>query len=137
MRLSTLRRSGPGTTEIMFRGDIFWLIPAANVFMILNDLKSYSRLSRPVRSLSFSRPVVLFHSDDWGLVGIRDQEGFDRLCSRGLDLGNEPYDFYSLETAEDLHRLYEVLRQHRDSVGRPPCFVLQFCSFQCGFCQGD
>jgi hypothetical protein len=80
----------------------------------------------PVMGLHFSRPVVLFHSDDWGLVGIRDQDGFDELQARGLGLGTQPYDFYSLETAEDLHRLYEMLLRHRDSVGRPPCFVFNF-----------
>ncbi len=73
-----------------------------------------------------SRPVVLFHSDDWGLAGIRDREGFEDLKAAGLDLGERPYDFYSLETAEDLHALYEVLLRHRDSAGRPPCMVFNF-----------
>ena len=80
----------------------------------------------PVRGHYLSRPIVLFHSDDWVRAGIRDQEGFDKLRAGGLALGDRPYDFYSLETAEDLHRLYEVLLRHRDSVGRPPCLVCNF-----------
>lgn len=80
----------------------------------------------PVRGQYFQRPLVIFQSDDWGLVGIRDQEGFNELRTGGLELGNRPYDFYSLETAEDLHHLYEVLLDHRDSVGRPPCLGFNF-----------
>jgi hypothetical protein len=80
----------------------------------------------PVVGRFFSRPMVLFHTDDWGLVGIRDQEGFNELKARGVDLGDQSYDYYSLETAEDLHCLYGVLRRHRDSIGRPPCLVSNF-----------
>jgi hypothetical protein len=80
----------------------------------------------PITGLHFSRPIVLFQSDDWGFLGIRDRDGFDELQGHGFSLGSQPYDFCSLETAEDLHRLYEVLRQHHDSVGRSPCFVFNF-----------
>lgn len=88
----------------------------------------YKRLLNmmPVIGLHFSRPVVLFQSDDWGFVGIRDREGFDEVCALGLSLGTDPYDFYSLETAEDLHRLYDLLFRHHDSTGRSPCFVFNF-----------
>ena len=44
----------------------------------------------------------------------------------GIDLGGNPYDFYSLETAEDLVALRDLLRSHRDSTGRPPCLVMNF-----------
>lgn len=80
----------------------------------------------PAKGLCFSRPLLLLQSDDWGLCGIRDEEGFRELQARGLDLGNRPYDFYSLETAEDLRGLYAVLLRHRDSIGRPPCMVFNF-----------
>jgi len=43
-----------------------------------------------------------------------------------LNLGEKPYDFYSLETAEDLHALREVLRKHWDSTGRRPPMVMNF-----------
>jgi hypothetical protein len=110
----------------MFREDISWLIPAANVFMILNNLKNHFRHLCPASALSFSRPIVLFQSDDWGFLGIRDREGFDELRGHGLGLGSHPYDFYSLETGDDLHRLYDVLSHHHDSEGRHPCFVFNF-----------
>src|SRR6266849_3159574 len=70
--------------------------------------------------LRFDRPLVLFQSDDWGRAGVRDSEGWEELLAAGLNLGEQPYDFYSLETAEDLHALGEVLRKHQDSTGRRP-----------------
>jgi hypothetical protein len=76
--------------------------------------------------LRFDRPLVLFQSDDWGRAGVRDREGWEELRSAGLDLGKKPYDFYSLETAEDLHELGGVLRKHRDSTGRKPSMVMNF-----------
>ncbi|MGB8013847.1 MAG: hypothetical protein WCF68_19700 [Terriglobales bacterium] len=76
--------------------------------------------------LRFDRPLLLFQSDDWGRVGVRDREGWEELRAAGLNLGEKPYDFYSLETAEDLHALAEVLGKHRDSTGRSPSMVMNF-----------
>ncbi len=77
-------------------------------------------------ALRFDRPLVLFQSDDWGRAGVRDREGWEELRAAGLNLGEKPYDFYSLETAEDVHALGEVLGKHRDSTGRRPSMVMNF-----------
>ena len=82
--------------------------------------------SSPAHGLRFDRPLLLLQSDDWGRVGVRDREGWEQLRAAGVQLGEAPYDFYSLETAEDLHRLSEVLARHRDSVGRHPSMVMNF-----------
>jgi len=76
--------------------------------------------------LRFDRPLVLFQSDDWGRVGVRDREGWDELQAKGLNLGEKPYDFYSLETSGDLQALSDVLREHRDSAGSHPCIGMNF-----------
>ena len=76
--------------------------------------------------LRFDRPLVLFQSDDWGRAGVRDLEGWEELRADGLNMGEKPYDFYSLETTEDLHALAEVLRKHRDSTGRRPPLGMNF-----------
>ena len=76
--------------------------------------------------LHFERPLLLFQSDDWGRVGVRDREGWAELQAAGLALGESPYDFYSLETADDVTALREVLRNHQDSVGRNPSIVMNF-----------
>ena len=41
-------------------------------------------------------------------------------------LGENPYDYYSLETAEDVMALRDLLKRHRDSTGRPACLVMNF-----------
>jgi hypothetical protein len=80
----------------------------------------------PISGFYFDRPLVLLQSDDWGRVGLRDHEGLEELRAAGLRLGERPYDFYTLETAEDLCRLQAVLLRHRDSSGRHPCLEMNF-----------
>jgi hypothetical protein len=91
--------------------------------------------------LRFNRPLLLFQSDDWGRVGVRDSEGAEELRASGVNLGEKPYDFYSLERAEDLQALSEVLRRYRDSVGRSPSIVMNFIlanvDFQTSLGAGD
>jgi hypothetical protein len=81
----------------------------------------------------FSRPLVLLQSDDWGRVGVRDAEGQEELRAAGLSLGERPYDLYSLETAEDVHELAEVLGSLQDSVGQPPCLEMNFVAANVDF----
>ena len=80
----------------------------------------------PVAGFHFDRPLVLLQSDDWGRVGLRDHEGLEQLRSAGLALGERPYDFYTLETADDLASLGGALKRHRDSSGRHPCLGMNF-----------
>jgi len=80
----------------------------------------------PLQGFHFDRPLVLFQSDDWGRVGLRDQAGLEQLRASGLVLGDRAYDFYTLETAEDLAALASKLRSHRDSSGRHPCLGMNF-----------
>jgi hypothetical protein len=80
----------------------------------------------PQTGFHFDRPLVLFQSDDWGRAGLRDQRGLEQLRAAGLNLGERPYDLYSLETAEDLTALRAVLSRHRDSVGRSACMEMNF-----------
>lgn len=81
---------------------------------------------KSVPSFHFRRPLVLLQSDDWGRVGVRDAEGRDELRAAGLNLGEHPYDDYSLETAEDVNALAEMLGSLRDSVGQRPCLGMNF-----------
>jgi hypothetical protein len=103
---------------------------------MLNALRRLRRGGDRPSELRFSRPLVLFQSDDWGRAGVRDREGWEELRAAGLNLGEKPYDFYSLETAEDLHALREVLRKHRDSAGRRPSIVMNFIMANVDFDRG-
>ena len=80
----------------------------------------------PISGFHCDRPLLLLQSDDWGRVGLRDHDGLEQLRSAGLELGQSPYDFYTLETADDLQRLAATLNRHRDSVGRHPCLGMNF-----------
>ena len=78
------------------------------------------------KGLTFSRPLLLLQSDDWGRVGVRDREGYEELRANGIPLGQNPYDYYSLETAEDVIALGNMLKGHHDSTGRAACMVMNF-----------
>lgn len=82
---------------------------------------------------AFGRPLVLLQSDDWGRVGVRDQEGYEQLRAQGINLGEQAYDFYTLETASDVMALHEMLGRHRDSTGRRACIVMNFLSANLDF----
>jgi hypothetical protein len=95
---------------------------------MLNVLRRVWRLGRErsVEGFVFGRPLVVLQSDDWGRVGVPDREGWDRLRNSGVNLGERSYDFYSLETAEDVEALVSLLNRHRDSTGRPACLGMNF-----------
>jgi hypothetical protein len=85
-----------------------------------------ARALLPIEGFHFDRPMVLLQSDDWGRVGLRDQAGMKQLQSAGIDLGENPYDSYTLETTEDLSALCAMLRRHRDSTGRCASIGMNF-----------
>jgi hypothetical protein len=87
----------------------------------------------PIKGFFFDRPLLILHSDDWGRAGLRDREGLAQLREAGIDLGERPYDFYSLETADDLAALSQVLKRHRDPTGRPPVCVMNFVTANLDF----
>ena len=84
------------------------------------------RKSNPSQSFHINRPLVLLQSDDWGRVGVRDKDGYELLRAAGVRLGEHPYDLYSLETAEDVTAVHELLKRHRDSTGRSACLGMNF-----------
>ncbi|MFZ0955617.1 MAG: hypothetical protein WAN60_04695 [Candidatus Sulfotelmatobacter sp.] len=93
---------------------------------ILRKLWQRGRDLFPFEGFHFDRPIVVLQSDDWGRAGLRDREGLEQLAAAGLVLGERPYDFYTLETAEDLAALRAVLRSHHDSAGRSPGLEMNF-----------
>jgi hypothetical protein len=80
----------------------------------------------PLEGFHFDRPLVVLQSDDWGRAGVRDQPGLGCLRSAGLDMGERPYDLFTLETAADLAKLQTTLNRHRDFTGRPACLEMNF-----------
>lgn len=93
---------------------------------MFDRLLQYVRNRLPATGFHFDRPLVLLQSDDWGRVGLCDKDGFDQLTAAGVKLGERPYDFFTMETAEDLAALAALLKRHRDSNGRHPCIEMNF-----------
>ena len=93
---------------------------------LVRNLGQRVRSLFPVEGYYFDRPIVLFQSDDWGRVGIPDGDAAEALRSAGLALGENPYDFYSLEKAEDLAALRVILARHKDASRRKPCIGMNF-----------
>jgi hypothetical protein len=89
-------------------------------------LREWVRGRFPAKGFYFDRPIVLFQSDDWGRMGVPDQGGFELLQQSGITLGERPYDFYSLETQEDLEALQTTLKKHQDSRGCFPPIEMNF-----------
>jgi hypothetical protein len=103
------------------------------MFSRLREIVSPRRSSRRAAKFRFSRPLIVFQSDDWGRAGVRDREGWDALRAAGVNLGEKAYDCYSLETSDDLHALSTTLQKHRDSVGRHPCVGMNFITANVDF----
>jgi len=66
-----------------------------------------ARAVLPGHGFVFGRPLLVLQSDDWGRVGVRDAEVCTELRAAGVNLGERPYDYYSLETAEDVQPAWE------------------------------
>ncbi|HUB01697.1 MAG TPA: hypothetical protein VL983_03385 [Terriglobales bacterium] len=94
--------------------------------MITRLRQMLARRQSARQTFRFDRPLILFQSDDWGRVGVRDREGWEELRAGGLNLGEKPYDYYSLETCDDLQALSALLKRHQDSAGRHPCLQMNF-----------
>jgi hypothetical protein len=100
---------------------------------ILEKVWRRARSLLPVQGFVFDRPLLLLQSDDWGRIGLRDQDGLAQLKAAGLSLGDRPYDFYTLETAQDLASLSQLLKRHRDASGRPACLGMNFVTANLDF----
>jgi len=93
---------------------------------VLQTAWQRGRSLAPVHAFLFDRPLVVLQSDDWGRVGVRDWEGWEQVRQFAPNLGERAYDYYSLETAEDVAATAALLSRHRDSSGRPACLGMNF-----------
>ncbi|HBE40808.1 MAG TPA: polysaccharide (de)acetylase [Bacteroidales bacterium] len=71
-----------------------------------------------------SRKIVVFECDDWGSINMPSNEAYMRMASAGLNVGHRRWNRSdTLETAEDLEQLFEVLKSVRDCQNRPAIFT--------------
>lgn len=68
-----------------------------------------------------NRHIVVFESDDWGSIRMSNKKDWDELLKLGYAVDKRPYErFDTLESAEDLEALFEVLSKHKDCKGNHP-----------------
>jgi hypothetical protein len=67
---------------------------------------------------------VVIESDDWGGIRMSSREAYERMTRFGCPMHRSHYNLDSLETDEDLDRLFEVLDSVRDACGRPACLTV-------------
>lgn len=68
-----------------------------------------------------SNHIIVFESDDWGSIRMSNKKDWDKLLELGYAVDKRPYErFDTLESAEDLEALFEVLSKYRDCNGNHP-----------------
>lgn len=68
-----------------------------------------------------SRHVVVFESDDWGSIRMSNKKAWDELLKMGYAVDKRPYErFDTLESADDLEALFDVLSKYKDYNGNHP-----------------
>lgn len=71
------------------------------------------------------RKILIFESDDWGMVRMTSKEAYTRLLKKGYPVDKSPYDQNdSLENEGDLNGLMETLNSVKDKYGNPAKFTL-------------
>jgi hypothetical protein len=70
------------------------------------------------------RKLFVIESDDWGSIATPDLKSYDYLVSKGLPLNKSYFAQYdSLESADDLSHLFDVLHSVKDKNGSPACLT--------------
>lgn len=72
-----------------------------------------------------NRKIVVFESDDWGMIRVASKAARDRLHRKGHPVDKSVYNtFDALACNKDVEHLIEVLSGVKDSQGRPAKFTL-------------
>lgn len=65
--------------------------------------------------------IVVFESDDWGSIRMSNKKAWAELLRLGYAVDKRPYErFDTLESAEDLEALFDVLSKYKDCKGKHP-----------------
>ena len=77
-----------------------------------------------IRGWRTNRHLIVFESDDWGAIRIRDAATFQKMKRRGLRLPHSAFNrFDCLESHRDLENLFNVLENNRSNRHNPPIFT--------------
>jgi hypothetical protein len=74
---------------------------------------------------STNQKIIVFESDDWGMIRTASQNAFNRLLRKGYPVDKCIYNRNdALETNDDVLGLMEVLNSVKDSMGNPAKFTI-------------
>ncbi|EIM77263.1 hypothetical protein A3SI_06739 [Nitritalea halalkaliphila LW7] len=101
--------------------------------MLLGNLKNAVRQTKAaianIPGFRTNRKIIVFESDDWGTLRMRDKDAFKLLLTKGYPVDKCPYNRLDrLENNTDITMLAETLLKHRDSRGNPAKFTLNYIS---------
>ncbi len=93
--------------------------------MIENSLKYIKNNLINLSGKTIRDNLIVFESDDWGTLRIPSLNAIESLPAHSL--GNNPFNrFDTLESKEDLERLFDVLEKYKDYKGNSPVFTANF-----------
>jgi hypothetical protein len=71
-----------------------------------------------------SDKIIVFESDDWGAIRMKDKQTFERLKKNDIPVDNSLYDSLdSLENKSDLANLFEILIKYKNYNNHNPIFT--------------
>ena len=70
-----------------------------------------------------NRKLVVIYADDYGSIRVRDKNAYERLLKAGIAVDKTRYGYDTVCTAEDLHKLFDVLTSVTDLNGHHACFT--------------
>jgi hypothetical protein len=77
-----------------------------------------------IRGWRTNRHLIVFESDDWGAIRMRDTATMKAMTKMGLRLPHSAYNrFDCLEFRRDLEALFNVLEDNRSNRYKPPIFT--------------
>ncbi|MCF6155394.1 MAG: hypothetical protein E3K36_09110 [Candidatus Brocadia sp.] len=90
--------------------------------MLLNHIK---RVITNIPGWRTNRKIVVIESDDWGSVRIPSKSIYSKLLKAGIPVDKDPYcKFDSLETAEDIYSIFDILSKYKDKNGTHPVITV-------------
>lgn len=89
--------------------------------MSIGLIRKISQDIHNIKGWKTNRKLVIIESDDWGSIRMPDLNTYNTLFARGIKVDQCPFTrFDTLESSDDLEKLYEVLSSFKDAYGNYP-----------------
>lgn len=92
---------------------------------MINTIKSsLSRNITNAKGWKTNRKIVVFESDDWGSIRMKDKAAYQSLLEHGIKVNKSKYDSIDcLESKADLEHLFNTLLSIKNTNNRNPIFT--------------